>query len=99
MKYELERAEAMEELENQELQQNMEQTPPKLESVEKKQEMPPKLERGSTLGESQDAFIKRKALEASTNKIQAEHRARDYAKQLVEDERKKQEYREKLYGK
>lgn len=134
MKFEIERTEAMEAMEEQEIQQNLEMTPPKLEATGKKEEMPPKMERGAllggsimeasiearkaemerlkdqiaeqraslgevTLGESRDAFNKRKALEASTNRIQAEHRARDYAKQLKEDERKKQEYREKLYGK
>ena len=134
MKYEMEQAEAMEELEEQELQRNLEMEPPKLENNGKKEEMPPKMERGNvlggsimeasiearkaelerlkdqlaterakvgdmTLGESRDAFNKRKAMEASTNRIQAEHRARDYVKQLREDERKKQEYRESLYGK
>lgn len=134
MKFEIERTEAMEAMEEQEIQQNLEMTPPKLEATGKKEEMPPKMERGAllggsimeasiearkaemerlkdqiaeqraslgevTLGESRDAFNKRKALEASTNRIQAEHRARDYAKQLKEEERKKQEYREKLYGK
>ena len=134
MKFEIERTEAMEAMEEQEIQQNLEMNPPKLEATSKKEEMPPKMERGIllggsimeasiearkaemerlkdqiaeqraslgevTLGESRDAFNKRKALEASTNRIQAEHRARDYAKQLKEDERKKQEYREKLYGK
>ena len=104
MKYEIEAAEAIEE---QEIQQNLELNPPKLENTRKKEEMPPKMERQkdriaeqqTSLGGSRDAFNKRKALESSTNKIQAEHRARDYAEQLKEDERKKQEYREKLYGK
>lgn len=65
MKFEIERAEAMEAMEEQEIQQNLEMNPPKLEGTSKKEEMPPKMERGATLGESQDAFIKRKALEAS----------------------------------
>lgn len=137
MKYEIEQAESMEALGRQEHQQNLEMNPPKLESAEKAQDVPPKLERSQTLGgsvtqmmiemnelrlqqakqelaekiaehnamgegtlgESRDAFNKRKALEASTNRIEAQNRARDYAKQLAEDARKEQEYREKLYGK
>lgn len=92
--------EAMEEMEQ--TRQQMEMDPPKLERTEaskEKSEEPPKLERSTSLGESREAFNKRKALESSTNRIQAEHRARDYAKQLAEDARKEQEYREKLYGK
>lgn len=134
MKFEIERTEAMEAMEEQEIQQNLEMNPPKLEATSKKEEMPPKMERGTllggsimeasiearkaemerlkdqiaeqraslgevTLGESRDVFNKRKAFEASTNSIEAKNRARDLKKAIEEDARKKQEYREKLYGK
>ena len=73
--------------------------PPKLEREGQTKEQPPKLERaGMSLGESRDAFNKRRALESADNAIQIENRAKELEEQLEEDERKKQEYRDRLYG-
>lgn len=55
--------------------------------------------KGATLGESRDVFNARKAFEASTNSIEAKNRAEDLKEAIEEDARKKEEYREKLYGK
>lgn len=105
MKFEMDNIEQLEQMQEVQKAQQLETEPPKLEKVEiaeqsaQNEENPPKLERGTTLGESVEAFCKRKALESSTNRVQAEYRARDYAKQVEEDARKEKEYREKLYGK
>lgn len=88
MKFEIERAEAMEAMEEQDIQQNLEMNPPKLESTSKKEEMPPKMERGVTLGESLDAGYKRRALERAAergNSIQIKNRAAEYKAQMVKD--------------
>ncbi len=75
--------------------------PPRLEREEQEDlDAPPKLDRGSMkLGESRDAFNKRRAMERADNKIQLENRAKELKEQLEKDAQKKQEYREKLYGK
>lgn len=91
MKFEIERAEAieeMEQLETQEIQQNLEANPPKLEGTSKKEEMPPKMERGATLGESLDAGYKRRALERAIergNSTQIKNRGAEYKAQIVKD--------------
>ena len=94
--------EQMEQLSDVQKAQQLEMEPPKLEKAEiteQTAENPPKLERASKLGESRDVFNARKAFEASTNSIEAENRAKDLKKAIEEDARKKEEYREKLYGK
>ena len=53
---------------------------------------------GGKLGESRDAFNKRRALESAEGSIAIKNRAKEYKEQLEEDERKKQEYRDRLYG-
>ena len=88
MKYEIERAEAMEVMEEQEIQQNLEMNPPKLEATSKKEEMPPKMEKGATLGESLDAGYKRRALERAIergNSTQIKNRGAEYKAQIVKD--------------
>ena len=105
MKFEMDSREQLEQMQEVQKAQQLETEPPKLEKAEvaeqstQNAENPPKLERDTTLGESRDVFNKRKAFEASTNHIEAENRARDLKKAIEEDARKKQEYREKLYGK
>ena len=105
MKFELEQHEVLEQVQEVQKAQQLETEPPKLEKVEiaeqgtQNEEHPPKLERGATLGESRDVFNARKAFEASTNSIEAKNRAEDLKEAIEEDARKKEEYREKLYGK
>ena len=102
MKIEINNLEALEQLSEVQKAQQMEMEPPKLEKVEmaeKSAENPPKLARSVTFGESRDVFNARKAFEASTNSIEAKNRAEDLKEAIEEDARKKEEYREKLYGK
>lgn len=104
MKIEMNYIEALEQPSEMQKAQQLEMDPPKLEKAEssanaQKQENPPKLERGAVLGESRDVFNARKAFEASTNSIEAKNRAEDLKEAIEEDARKKEEYREKLYGK
>lgn len=93
---ELELAEQMDQL------RALESEPPRLErddSAEDSEDRdaPPRLER-TTLGESRDAFNRRKALERADNSIQRNNRAKEYADQLKKDEEKKEAYRKSLYG-
>ena len=105
MNFEMNNLEALEQLSEVQKAQQMEMEPPKLEKIEiaeqgtQNEEHPPKLERGTTLGESRDVFNARKAFEASTNSIEAKNRAEDLKEAIEEEARKKEEYREKLYGK
>lgn len=105
MKLEMNNLEQMEQLSEVQKAQQLEMEPPKLEKgdvsfgASEKQELPPKMTRGGmTLGESRDAFNKRRAFESADGKIASENRLKEYKEQLEEDARKKEEYRQKLYG-
>lgn len=105
MKYELDPMEAQEELEQTEQMDQLRQLeaePPRLERAENAEDSedrdaPPKLERGK-LGESRDAFNRRRAWERADNDIQRRNRDKEYQEQLKKDAEKKEAYRKSLYG-
>lgn len=102
MKYELdpmEEQEQLEELEQMEQLRQLETEPPRLERTEDSEDLdaPPRLERG-TLGESRDAFNRRRAVERAQNDIQRTNRMKEHQEQLKKDEEKKEAYRNRLYG-
>lgn len=102
MKFETGMDNNMEMLQDMESKAMTDMEPPKFErgSGEGKDEIPPKMDRSNvSFGASVEVRARTTELANAKNKIQAEHAARDLAKQLAKEAAAKQAYREKLYGK